>query len=229
MGLIIEILGSFALGLLTPLTAVCVLPLYPGFLAYLANKFNSEETREKRGKKHYALFGFLVTLGVILFMLLFGILFTTILQVSLTNAIGIISPIAFGIMGIISLFLIFDFDFGRYIPQMKLPSTNNPVFSALSYGFFFGAIVIPCNPGFIATFLARSFLFENFARSILNFVLFGFGMGFPLLLFSLVSVKWSSNIISFLTRNKRRINLTAGIILLGISIYYVFFVFKVLG
>lgn len=218
--------NSFVLGLLTPLTAVCVLPLYPGFLAYLANQFS---IKENGVRKRYAMFGFLITLGVILFMFILGLIFTTLLKVSLTNVIGIVSPIAFGILFFVSLFLIFDFDFSRYLPKVNVPIMKNPVLSALMYGFFFGAIVIPCNPGFIAAFFARALLFDNFIFSIGNFLFFGFGLGFPLLLFSLISVNWSSAIIRFLTMNKRRINFIAGAIMLLISVYYLVFVFKIFG
>jgi len=224
MSLIADVLSSFVLGLLTPLTAVCVLPLYSGFLAFLANKIDPED---KNAKKSYAMFGLLITLGVIIFMLLLGLIFTTILQKSLTSVIGIISPIAFGILGIISILLIFDVDFSAFLPKIKTKQAKNPVLNALLYGFFFGAIVIPCNPGFISAFLARALLFGDFFGSMLNFLAFGFGLGFPLLLFSLVSVKWSQKIISYLTLRKRKINLIAGIVMLGIAIYYLVFVFNV--
>lgn len=215
---------SFLLGLLTPLTAVCVLPLYPGFLAYLANQFSG-----KADRKQYALLGLLITLGVILFMFLLGIIFTTFLQVSLTRIIGIVSPLAFVILGIISILLIVDVDMGRFLPKAKIKTTKNPLLSALIYGFFFGAIVIPCNPAFISAFFARALLFDNTINSILNFVLFGFGLGFPLLAFSLLSAKWSSVIISFVTKYKTSINRIAGVMMLLISLYYLVFVFRVFG
>jgi cytochrome c-type biogenesis protein len=227
MALVGDFLASFGLGLLTPLTAVCVLPLYPGFLAYLSNRF---DPNEEGGKRRYAMFGLLVTLGVILFMFVLGLLFTTVLQVSLTAVIGIVSPIAFGILLIISVLLIFNIDMGKFIPKIKTPGVSEKggsSWSALIYGFFFGAIVIPCNPGFIAAFLSRALLFGSFFESMLNFLFFGMGIGFPLLMFSLVSVQWSQGIIGFLTRRKRVINLFAGLIMLGISVYYLFFVFRV--
>jgi len=232
MALITDFLTSFVLGLLTPLTAVCVLPLYPGFLAYLANQFTpSTQTKENQevNRKQYALFGLLITLGVILFMFLLGIIFTTFLQVSLTNVIGIISPIAFAILGVISILLILDVDLSRFIPKPKTPQSKSPMFNALIYGFFFGAIVIPCNPAFIGAFFARAFIAQNALSSILNFIFFGFGLGFPLLAFSLISQNWSQSIILFLTKHKTKINRTAGIIMLIISVYYLTCVFSVFG
>jgi cytochrome c-type biogenesis protein len=226
MALLADFFTSFLLGLLTPLTAVCVLPLYPGFLAYLANQFNPNDPN---AKKKYALFGLLVTIGVLIFMLALGLLFTTFLQQSLTKIIGIISPIAFGIMGVISLFLIFNVDFSRFMPHIKTPTSQRPTLSALLYGFFFGAIVIPCNPAFIGAFFARALIASNFASSMLNFLGFGLGLGFPLLAFSLISANYSQKIISFLTKHKKIFNLLAGLTMLAISIYYLFFVFKILG
>ncbi len=215
---------AFVLGLLTPLTAVCVLPLYPGFLAYLSNQVS-----EKSDRKTLALFGVVIASGVVVFMTLIGILFTTILQVSLTNVIGIVSPIAFSFLIIISLLLIFDIDIGKYMPKAQVPGTKNPLVGAFAYGFFFGAIVVPCNPLFIAALFARTISTMSFISNVLSFFSFGVGMGFPLLAFSVISTAKSRTIIGYLTRYQRPINFTAGIIMLVISVYYLFFVFKVLG
>jgi len=222
MSLFLDIATSFFLGLLTPLTAVCVLPLYPGFLAFLSTRFSGEVS-----KKSYALFGAIIVLGVLVFMILLGLIFTTLLQESLTNVIGIVSPIAFAILGIISIFLIFNIDFGRFIPKIKTPIGKNPLWSAFGFGFFFGAIVIPCNPAFIAAFFARALLIDSFTSSIASFLSFGVGLGAPLLVFSLASAQWSQGIIGFLTRHKRVINLIAGILMLWIALYYLLCVFNV--
>jgi cytochrome c-type biogenesis protein len=230
MGIFLDIISSFVLGFLTPLTAVCVLPLYPAFLAFLSNRFSSSTESSETSKKTYALFGLIIVLGVLVFMIFLGLLFTTILQESLTNVIGIVSPIAFAILGIISLFLIFNFDFLRFLPKVNIKtSSGKPLRSAFVFGFFFGAIVIPCNPGFIAAFFARALLIDSFVSSMVSFLSFGIGLGAPLLIFSLASAQWSSNIIGFLIGHKRIINLLAGLMMLGIAIYYLVFVFKIFG
>ena len=69
----------------------------------------------------------------------------------------------------------------------------------------------------------------EFIVNLLNFVMFGFGMGLPLLIFALISAGKSKVIINFLTKKKRIINLIAGIIMLVISLYYLIFVFKIFG
>lgn len=222
MSLTAAVASSFVLGLLTPLTAVCVLPLYPGFLAFLSNRFSGKESR-----KTFFLFGLTILIGILIFMVLLGLIFTTILQKSLTNVIAIVSPIAFTVLGLISLALISNIDLSRFFPKLNIKTVNkSPLKSAFIFGFFFGAIVIPCNPAFIAAFFARAFLFGDFISSMLNFLSFGFGLGSPLLVLSLVSGQWSKKIIGFLTKNKKIINFISGVIMLVISLYYLFFVFR---
>ncbi len=67
----------------------------------------------------------------------------------------------------------------------------------------------------------------GFLENILRFLAFGLGIGFPLLAFAIISTAATDTIINFLTRYKRIINLIAGLIMLGISVYYLVFVFKI--
>tara|TARA_Y100000310_G_C20637940_1_gene792262 strand:+ start:393 stop:1061 length:669 start_codon:yes stop_codon:yes gene_type:complete len=213
---------SFLAGLFAPLGAVCVLPLYPGFLSYLSGQIRG---KDEKGK--IVLLGFVVTFGVIVSMFIFGLIFTFILQESLTNAIGIVSPIAFGILALVSLLLIFDVDFSRFFPKVTAPILMNPWLSALIFGLFFGAIVLPCNPASLIVLFAISSGVSSFLLNLIGFVLFGLGMALPLLLFAVISSQYSVQVIGFLTRNKRGINLVAGLIMLVIAIYYLVFVFEI--
>lgn len=224
MGIAASAGSGFVLGLLTPLTAACVLPLYPGFLAYLANRFDEDADRTT-----YALFGLVVVAGVITFMLLLGLLFSTVLHMSLTTVIEVASPIAFGLLALISITLIADLDFSRVIPQVDAPETGNPLVDGFGFGFFFGAIVVPCNPGFLAALFATSLLAQQPVTNVATFLAFGVGVGFPLLVFSVVSMQWSRQVIRTLTAHRTRINRAAGVIMLLVSLYYLTAVFQVFG
>ncbi len=217
---LLDFFSSFVLGVLTPLTALCVLPLYPAFIAYLSGKVS-------QGKGSPLKFGLIVTSGVISFMFLMGLIFTTFLQTSLTNVIGIISPIAFSILAIVSILMIVGYDFS--LVQFRAPTSKNPYLSAFAFGFFFGAIVVPCNPALIAAFFAKSVLSMGFYIGVGNFIFFGLGMAFPLLVLSVISQSASTNIFKFLGKHKRIINICAGIIMLAVSLYYLLFVFRILG
>ena len=224
VSVLVNFVTSFILGVLTPLGAVCVLPLFPAFLAYLSNSLGKEASR-----RTLALFGVVVSAGVISFMMLVGIIFTTLLQKSLTTVVDVVSPIAFGVLAIISVLLILNIDFSRFLPHVRAPIKKNPLISAFLFGFFFGAIVLPCNPGFIAAFFAKTVLVKNPVVNLLNFLLFGIGLASPLLVFPLLSGGASKEVIGFLISYRRKINLVAGIFMLGVSLYYLIFVFRVLG
>ena len=211
-------------GLFAPLGAVCVLPLYPGFLAYLAGRVSNKDSRYT-----FVWLGLMVTFGVILSMFLFGLIFTQLLQESLTRAIGIVSPIAFGILGLISILLIFNVDIGRFFPKVHSPVLKSPYLSSFVFGFFFGAVVLPCNPAALIVLFAISTSVTSFVLNLFNFILFGVGMAIPLLAFAIVSAAWSKGVINFLTTYKSWINRIAGIIMLGISLYYLIFVFRIFG
>ena len=88
---------------------------------------------------------------------------------------------------------------------------------------------MPCNPASLAVLFAISTSIMDFIINLLNFVVFGFGMGLPLLVFALISAAKSKEIIGFLTMRKKMINLIAGLIMLAISLYYLIFVFKIFG
>ena len=222
---IVDFLTSFWLGLLTPLGALCVLPLLPGFLAYLVNKIHSKKKKDAS----ILVVGLLASSGVIIFMFVLGLLFTTILQKSLTKVISIVSPIAFGLLVIISLVLIFNIEIGNFFPKVKLPATKNPSLGAFVFGFFFGAIVIPCNPAFIAAMFTKTAAVSatSFVVNILNFFFFGMGIATPIFAFSLISAQSSTKVIRFLTKYRKTINIIAGMIMLAVSLYYLLFVFKI--
>ena len=228
---ILNLWFSFLAGLFAPLGAVCVLPLYPGFLAYLASQVKNETTGLSEGtnQKTILVFSFIIALGIILSMFLFGLVFTFFLQASLTKAIGIISPIAFGILGVISLLLIFNVDFSRFMPKLHAPVKKNPYWSSLIFGLFFGAIVLPCNPASLAVLFAISTSVTTFLINLANFVVFGVGMALPLIVLAIISGAKGGLLINYLSEHKRSINLVAGVIMLLISLYYLIFVFKIFG
>ncbi len=212
----------FWLGVLTPLPAVCVIPLYPALLARLARTVGGRHD----DRRLLALFGVLITLGVISFMTVIGLVFTRWLQTSLTRVIGVVSPIAFVVLAGIGVLLIFDVKIKRKVRPNRL---SNPYLSAYLYGFFFGAVVVPCNPGVIVAAFVRASTVSSAAANLANFVAYGLGIGAPLLAFSLVSPAASRWLVNNLVKYNRAINFIAGAIMLSVAFYYLVFVFEVFG
>jgi cytochrome c-type biogenesis protein len=237
MSIATRLLELFLIGVATPLTAACVLPLYPAFVAYLASSSGADGdagidggTDAGAGGPSPALLGVLVVAGVLSFVGLVGAVFTTVLQESLTGVVAVVSPVAFGVLALVGVALLFDLEVFSRLPTVEPPQSRYPTVSAFAYGFFFGAIVLPCNPGFVALFFARvPILFETRLAGLLGFLAFGLGIGAPLLAFALLSESLGRRATRTLARYSGPINRVTGAIVLGVSLYYLVYVFDVLG
>ena len=205
-------------GLSTPLLAACVLPLYPGYLAFLASQ---------KPEKHIParILGFLVTAGVIAAMFAFGLVFIYLLRVSTGTAIGMIGPVLYLLLAIVSVAMIAGIDISRLIPRVVAPTADSPQISAFLFGAFFGLIALPCNPGPILLLFTFSLTAVDALTNFITFVFFGIGMAIPLLLLSCVSDLMGKRIITIFTKHNRIISAVAGIMMLAISLYYLVFVF----
>lgn len=218
-----KLLEQFLLGIATPLTAACVIPLYPAFIAYLASTGDDDEGRS------VVLLGILVVAGVLVFMSAIGVLFTFVLQESVNTVVSNVSPIAFGILAVVGVVLLADPKGFSRVPTFEPPQSRYPALSAFSYGFFFGAIIIPCNPATISLFFARTpILYDTHLGSMLGFLSFGLGIGAPLLTFAIVSEPFSRRVTRTLAQYSSQINRVAGAILLAVSLYYLSFVFGII-
>src|SRR5450759_2027484 len=106
-------LTSFSFGLLA-MASPCLLPLYPGFLAYLGGQVGSEE-----GRLRYLL-GVFVLAGVLTSMLALGALLAA-LSVSIGRALTILIPVAIVVILVLGVLLLLDRNPFHRLPQIKVP------------------------------------------------------------------------------------------------------------
>jgi cytochrome c-type biogenesis protein len=223
MGGVFATIGEFyGLGIVTAVTAFCVIVLYPAFLARLARQV-AEDPSRRDDSRLLGLFGVLVSLGVISFMAVVGFVLTYALGESLNLVVGVVSPIAFVFLLVVGLLLAFDVKTSRQVRPLRL---KNPYLGAYVYGFLFGAVVIPCNPGVIALAFARASVIP-IAERMAAFLSFGIGIATPLLAFSIVSRAGSRWLLNVLVDHKTLINRLAGVFMAGVAVYYLLFVFQV--
>src|SRR4030042_4232499 len=105
------IITSLGLGLLAS-TSPCILPLYPGYLAYLSGTHENAQ-----GKARYFL-GFFVLSGVLTMMLALGLLIY-LLSVSVGRALSVVIPLADMLLIILGILLLLDKNPFKAIPQIK--------------------------------------------------------------------------------------------------------------
>lgn len=215
-----EILLSFLSGLFAPLGAVCALPLYPGYIAFLASGIDKKDDRS------LVRIGIVVVIGSITSMLFIGLVFVHILRYSITFVLSYISPVLFLLLAVISVLMILGIDPWIYFPAFAVPVLHHPYLNAFIFGAFFGVIILPCNPAPLIVLIALSTTTAGFVQNMLNFIVFGFGMGLPLLIISVLSSKRSLGFTGFFAEKKRSIDIIAGALMLAISVYYLYLLFN---
>jgi cytochrome c-type biogenesis protein len=207
-----SILTSIFLGLLAT-GSPCVLPLYPGFLAYLSG--GQQALAGRRGRY---LLGFFVLAGVLVMMLALGGLIA-LLSVSIGSALSVAIPLADVLIVALGVMLIFDRNPFKRLPQIQVPVLSHPYVNAFLYGLLYGPIALPCSGPLVVGIFALSFTAEEALGKMAVFLWFGLGFGLPLLLLSFLAGASQRWITRQFARHSRIINLIGGLLLVGIGIY----------
>lgn len=205
-------LTSLSLGLLAT-TSPCVLPLYPGFLAYLSGGHSALAGRRSR-----YLLGFFVLAGVLSMMLALGLLIA-LLSVSVGRALSIAIPLANLLLIALGVLLLSDRNPFKKLPQVQTPLLSNPFVNAYVYGLLYGPIALPCSGPLLVSIFALSLSAAEAAGKLVTFLWFGLGFGLPLLLLSFISAANQRGLIRVFTRHSRLINVAGGVLLIGLGVY----------
>jgi cytochrome c-type biogenesis protein len=204
-------LTSFAFGLLATMSP-CVLPLYPGFLAYLSGQAGTDT-----GRLRYVL-GVFVLGGVLTSMLILGAVMAA-LSVSIGRVLAILIPMAIIVILILGVLLLLNRNPFYRLPQVKVPLLRRPSLNAYVYGLLYGPIAMPCSGPLVVAIFVYSFTFGEAVSKLWVFLWFGLGFGAPLLAISLLSGAVQRQLTLWFARHSRAINVAGGLLLIAIAIY----------
>lgn len=202
-------LTSLFLGLLTT-ASPCILPLYPGFLAYLSGQADL-------GKQKYFL-GLFVLTGVLTMMLALGGIIA-LLAVPVGTVLVYILPLADLLILTLGILLLFDKNPFKQLPQIQSPALRHPFGNAYVYGLLYGPIALPCSGPMVVSIFALSLTAGEAFSQLWTFLWFGVGLGIPLLVLSFLSAALQRQLTLFFARNSRAVNFVGGLLLMGIAIY----------
>jgi cytochrome c-type biogenesis protein len=203
---------SLSLGLLAT-TSPCVLPLYPGFLAYISG--GQEGLQGKIGRY---LLGFFVLAGVLTMMLALGGIIAF-LSVSVGQALSIVIPLADLIIIFLGVLLLLNVNPFKTLPQIQVPVLSHPFVNAFVYGLLYGPIALPCSGPLVVSIFALSLTATEFFSKLNIFFWFGMGFGSPLLVLSFFSGAAQRWITRQFAQRARLINLVSGLLLVGVGVY----------
>ena len=121
--------------------------------------------------------------------------------------------------------MIFDINFGKISLPNPLPRLDNPFTAAFFLGMTFGIVILPCNAAAVIVLLALAATATGLFEGLGAFLSFGLGITLPLLILAALSQAASREVMGYLTRHRRAIRLTGGIIMLIISVWYLILLF----
>lgn len=204
-------LTSFSLGLLAT-TSPCVLPLYPGFLAYLSA---GGENVPRWGRY---LLGFFVLAGVLTMMVALGGLLA-LLSIPVGRALSVLIPISDALILTLGILLLLNINPFKRLPQIQSPLLSNRFANAFLYGLLYGPIALPCSGPLVVGIFVYSFTATEAISKLLVFLWFGLGFGMPLLALSFLSGAAQRSITRLFARHARVVNLVGGLLLVGAALY----------
>jgi cytochrome c-type biogenesis protein len=204
------ILTSLSLGLLAT-TSPCILPLYPGFLAYLSGN-------QAAGSKARYFLGLFVMLGVLTMMLALGGLIA-LLSISIGSALAVIIPLADALIVGLGVLLLLDINPFKKLPQVQVPGLSHPFANAFVYGLLYGPIALPCSGPLVVGVFAFSLTAGEVIDKLGVFFWFGLGFGIPLLILSLLSGTLQRQITRLFAVHARKVNIIGGVLLVAVGLY----------
>lgn len=214
--LVADLVSAFGIGLAATLSP-CALPLYPGFLAYLAA--GAERTGSPTVVRSLGLF---VLLGVLTMMLALGALLAAVSEVVAGGsgfARVVVTIIAELIVVILGVLLVAGVN-----PFARLPSlganvqARGPILSAYVYGLLYGPIALPCSAALLISVFTLSVTVGAFAERLLFFLAFGLGFGVPLLVLSALAPAQQSWLLRQFTRHYAIASRLAGVVLIVVGL-----------
>lgn len=206
-------LEAFTLGNGAILTNVCVLPLYPGLIAFLAG------TSKNSGQRGQVFLGLIVLTGVLSMLMVMGLLLYLVNR-SFSSILDWLLPALYGGVIVLGLLMLLGRNPFATMSSLQSPVGRHRAMSALTYGFLLGPMTFPCaGPLVISVFVLGAGSIASLSEGIAYFLAFGVGFGWPLVVLPMIAVPLQRRAIGWLTSNYRLIGGVAGGLLVAIGIF----------
>jgi cytochrome c-type biogenesis protein len=206
-----ELAAVFAAGLASA-ASPCLLPLYPGFLAYLAANAGALSGRRASG-----LLGLLVLAGLLSTMVVIGLLLFLV-AIPVGRVSSYLVPIIDGLLIVLGALLLVGRNPFNRLPGMRVPLVANPYGQAYAYGVMLGPIALPCAGPFLAALLAVSVGIGDAAAQVGTFLVFGLGFGLPLVVLSLLAGSRQRDVVRTVVAHHRLIEIVSGAVLIAVAL-----------
>lgn len=209
-----ELVTAFTLGNAAILTNACLLPLYPGLIAFLAGNAGSQRT-----KSATRWLGLVVLAGILTMMLLIGLILY-LLKGTFGQVLAVLLPLIYGLVILMGLFMLSGHNPFARLATAQAPALRNPYMTAYLYGLLFGPMTLPCTGPIITTaFALGAREGGSLAFELLYFLVFGVGFGWPLVLLPFFAQAAQRRFVRLLARNHEVLNRASGVLLIAVGLF----------
>jgi cytochrome c-type biogenesis protein len=230
---------QFALGNAAILTNVCLLPLYPGLIAFLAGNAvraqsgvtstsgdasTSGETTtvpaDERPAWVTASLGLFVLLGILAVMIVLALILFQ-LKSNFADVFTLLLPAVYFTIIVLGVVMFTGRNPFARLTTAQAPVLKNPFLTAFLYGVLLGPMTLPCTGPVILgsiTYAAASPT-ASLGTEIIYFIAFGVGFGWPLLILPLFAAPAQKTFTRWLTRNHTLLTRAAGVLLVLIGAF----------
>lgn len=208
-----EYFEAFILGNGAIIGNVCMLPLYPSLIAFLA----SGAATGRQGRPP-AWLGVLVLGGILLMMLLVA-LALVVLRQSFGNVLPWLLPLIYGSVAVLGLLMVLGHNPFTRLVLAQVPALRNPSATAFIYGLLLGPMTLPCTgPLVVSAILLGATSAVSLLDGMLYFLCFGLGFGWPLVLLPLLAAPVQRRLTSWVVRRHGLLARLAGTLLVVIGL-----------
>jgi cytochrome c-type biogenesis protein len=208
-----QYLEAFSLGNAAILGNVCMLPLYPGLFVMLANR--AGEGSSARSMKWM---GVLVLAGIVSCMVAIGFVLHQLSQTA-ADVLDWLLPAMYLAVLALGIAMLFGRNPFTRLTAGNVPILKRPSAAAYAYGFLLAPMTLPCTgPLIISAFVIGGVAGSGaLGESLLYFVWFALGFGWPLVLLPLLAAPVQRRFTSVLTKHHRIIGLVSGVLLVIVA------------
>ena len=207
-----QLVEAFVLGNGAILTNVCMLPLYPSMVAYLA-----ADSGRARGLS--GLLGVLVLAGVLTMMLAVGFALFLLRQ-SFGAILPWLLPLVYGSVILLGISMLLGRNPFARLAAVNAPVFRSPLLTAFAYGLLLGPMTLPCaGPLIVSAFVLGTGSITSLADGLLYALAFGLGFGWPLVLLPFLAQPVQRHLTRWVVGRYALLTRVAGLLLVGIGAF----------
>jgi len=141
-----------------------------------------------------------------------------VVSVPIGAVLGYLIPLTDALLITLGLLLLAGRNPFERLPGVRVPVVSSPFARAYVYGLLLGPLALPCAGAFALSLIAYSVGLTETLEKVLVFLAYGLGFGLPLVVLSLLAGARQQQIVRYVTKRHRAIEIVSGVLLVAVGV-----------